>query len=444
MHPKERLETSLQSPVSSSTGVAASHQKVAELVEIALQCGADDAAVVPVDHPALNRHGEEIQKHFPKAKSLLALVLKMNREPIRHPARSVANLEFHHVGDDANTVARQVVRELQQRGVYAVNPAMAFPMEMDRWPDKMWLVEHKRVAEAAGLGKMGIHRNVIHPKFGNFILLATVVVGEALPASGNPLTWNPCLECKLCVAACPVGAVKPDGAFDFSACYTHNYREFMGGFSDWVENVASSSSGRNYRRKHSDSETVSLWQSLSFGPNYKAAYCLAVCPAGEEVLPPFQTDRKQFVGETLRPLQAKKETLYVLKGSDAENYARKKFPHKKTKRVHNGLRVSNLQQFQFGLRLLFQRDRAKDLKATFHFDFRGEEQRQLTIRISGTSLEIEEGLQGMADVRVTADSATWLSYLARETSMAWAVVRGKIRIRGPIRLMLAFGRCFPS
>jgi hypothetical protein len=30
---------------------------------------------------------------------------------------------------------------------------------------------------------------------------------------------------------------RSSGAFNFSACYTHNYREFMSGFTDWVETV---------------------------------------------------------------------------------------------------------------------------------------------------------------------------------------------------------------
>src|SRR5205823_15090748 len=32
-----------------------------------------------------------------------------------------------------------------------------------------------------------------------------------------------------------VGAISPDGDFQFSNCLTHNYREFMSGFSDWAE-----------------------------------------------------------------------------------------------------------------------------------------------------------------------------------------------------------------
>jgi NAD-dependent dihydropyrimidine dehydrogenase PreA subunit len=203
----------------------------------------------------------------------------------------VANLEFHHTGEEVNAIARKIVAALEERGIAAVNPAMGFPMEMDRFPGKSWVVSHKPVAVAAGLGQMGIHRNVIHPKFGNFILLDTVLVAAEATAYDQPIDYNPCLECKLCVAACPTGAISPDGRFNFSACATHNYREFMGGFANWVETITDSKSALDYRRQVSDSETASMWQSLSFGANYKAAYCLSVCPAGEVVIGPYLSDK---------------------------------------------------------------------------------------------------------------------------------------------------------
>src|SRR5919206_4774499 len=243
------------------------------LRQLCLDCGADDAGLVEISRPALDDQRADILRAFPAAKTLLAFVCRMNREPIRSPARSVANLEFHHVGDHTNEVASKIVSVLEAEGVRAVNPSMGFPMEMDRFPDKVWVVSHKPVAVAAGLGQMGIHRNVIHPKFGNFILLATVLIDAEVAEQSRPIDYNPCLECKLCVAACPVGAIGPDGHFDFSACLTHNYREFMGGFTDWVEQVADSKGARDYRRRVTDSETASMWQSLSFGANYKAAYC---------------------------------------------------------------------------------------------------------------------------------------------------------------------------
>ncbi len=56
-----------------------------------------------------------------------------------------------------------------------MNPSVGFPMEMDNFPGRLWVVSHKPVAVEAGLGRMGIHRNVIHPRFGNFIVLGTIL-----------------------------------------------------------------------------------------------------------------------------------------------------------------------------------------------------------------------------------------------------------------------------
>ena len=300
---------------------------------------------VSIGRPELDDQRADILRVYPWTKGLVSIVCKMNREPIRSTARSVANLEFHHTGERTNEVASSIVRALEAEGHRAVNPSMGFPMEMDRPAGKIWVVAHKPVAVAAGLGQIGIHRNVIHPKFGNFILLATILVDADLSEEGSRLEYNPCLECKLCVAACPVGAIGADGHFDFSACYTHNYREFLGGFGDWVENVVASRDALDYHRRVSDNETASVWQSLGFGPNYKAAYCMAVCPAGEDVIGPFLDDRKAFLEDVVEPLQKKDETLYVVPGSDAQAHAKKRFPHKRMKPVGNGLRPSSIRGF---------------------------------------------------------------------------------------------------
>jgi ferredoxin len=414
------------------------------LRQLCLDCGADDAGLVEISRPALDDQRADILRAFPPTRTLLGFVCRMNREPIRSPARSVANLEFHHTGDHVNEIARKVVAALEKQGIRALNPAMGFPMEMDRFPEKIWVVSHKPVAVAAGLGHMGIHRNVIHPRFGNFILLGTVLIGSEATAYDQPISYNPCLECKLCVAACPVGAIAPDGHFNFSACYTHNYREFMGGFTNWVEQIADSKDALDYRKKVSDPESASMWQSLSFGANYKAAYCLSVCPAGEEVIGPYLIDKATHLREIVRPLQEKQETVYVVPGSDAEEHVARRFPLKTIKRVGNGLRPRSIQGFLSGLPLTFQPGKAAKLNAVYHFTFTGKEPKEATVTIREGTLQVQNDHHGEADLKVTADSETWLGVLAKERGLLWALLRRRIRIEGSPKLLVAFGKCFPS
>ncbi len=411
---------------------------------LCLDAGADDVGFVEIGRPEVASEKADILSYFPQTKTLIALVCKLNREPIRSIARSVANLEFHHTGDKIDETAHGIVSQLEMNGVRSINPAMGFPMEMEKFPGKIWLVSHKTVAVAAGLGKMGIHRNVIHPKFGNFILLGTILMDAEVTASDHPIEYNPCLECKLCVAACPTGAIGADGHFDFAACYTHNYREFMGGFTDWVETVTESKTAREYRSRVPDSESVSIWQSLSYGANYKAAYCMSVCPAGEDVIGPYLSDKREFLQTVVNPLQEKKETIYVIPDSDAESYVKHRFKNKRARRIGNGLRPQSIAGFLEGLSLTFQRGQSKGLAAKFHFTFTGREPMKATVEIRNQQLKVTDGHEHDCDMHLVADSETWLKFLAKDTHILWALLRRKIRIQGSLRLLRAFARCFPA
>jgi epoxyqueuosine reductase QueG len=358
---------------------------VNDLLQIARDCGADDCGIVSIDEPSLEIERPHIARAFPGARMLLSIVMRMHREPVRSPARSVANLEFHRAGHDVDTVARDIVRRLEDRGVRALNPAMAFPMEMDHFPERGWIVSHKRVAEAAGLGKMGIHRSLIHPKYGSFVLLGTVLIAADVGVDAKALDFSPCFECKLCVAACPVGAIKPDGYFDFSACFTHNYQQFMGGFVNFVEDVASSKSLADYRGKVTYAETVSRWQSLAYGPNYNAAYCIAVCPAGDDVIGRYMTDKRAHLREIVDPLTKKEEPIYVTKGSDAADYVARRFPHKSIRWV------------------------------------RRQETTQATIIIKNRRVTVSNGHVGVPNLRVTADARSWVRF--RKVSLCFSRIR---------------------
>jgi len=171
---------------------------------------------------------------------------------------------------------------------------------------------------------------------------------------------------------------------------------------------------------------------------------MAACPAGDELIGQYLEDRKGYVSRVLKPLQDKEETIYALPGSDVEAHVSKNFPNKRLKRVGNGIRAQSVRAFLRALPLLFQRDQSKGLRATYHFSFTGKETLEGTVVIRDGSLDVAEGLSGKPDLRLVADSETWLKFLAKEENLPWALLRRRIRIKGSPKLMRAFARCFAA
>src|SRR6266545_1194157 len=99
------------------------------LRQLCLDAGADDVGFVEVGRPALAEERPHIQRTFPHTRSLISFVLRMNRDNVRSPARSIANSEFHHTGDEVNDVARRITTALERVGIRALAPPMGFPME---------------------------------------------------------------------------------------------------------------------------------------------------------------------------------------------------------------------------------------------------------------------------------------------------------------------------
>jgi putative sterol carrier protein len=93
---------------------------------------------------------------------------------------------------------------------------------------------------------------------------------------------------------------------------------------------------------------------------------------------------------------------------------------------------------------VFQPGKAAGVNATFHFTFTGHEQRQATVVIQEQKISVKEGHVGQPDLHVTADAQTWIGLLRKERNVVWALLRRKIRLDGPLKLLVAFGKCFPQ
>ena len=62
--------------------------------------------------------------------------------------------------------------------------------------------------------------------------------------------------------------------------------------------------------------------------------------------------------------------------------------------------------------------------------------------IKDKSLVVEKGHTGIADICISADTGAWLRVLHKETSMVKEILLRRIRVKGPLQLLKAFGKCF--
>ena len=93
---------------------------------------------------------------------------------------------------------------------------------------------------------------------------------------------------------------------------------------------------------------------------------------------------------------------------------------------------------------VFQREQSAGLNAIYHFSFIGAERAEATVVIRDKKIEVKDGHIGRADMYVTAEAQTWLGFLAKEMSLLLALLTRRIRIKGSPKLLVAFGKCFPS
>ena len=155
--------------------------------QLCRNAGAADVGLVEIDRPGLGEEAANARRIFPRVRTLVALVTMSNPDAIRSVSRATANAAWHANHVELDAVANTVMRQLADHGIGAVATNIGFPMRHEPG-QRTWEIAHKVVAVEAGMGHMGVHRNVIHPRFGNFVLLETILVAADVTDHDHPST----------------------------------------------------------------------------------------------------------------------------------------------------------------------------------------------------------------------------------------------------------------
>jgi len=419
----------------------------------------DDVGVISIDDPAIAHELDEIRYVYPHARSLVCLIGEENKPSMQSRYLPAANHELYSCEERIFDMGHRTIAYIRSLGGESLTTTIGWPQEVSqRWADKIWPLSHKLVAQAAGLGVIGTSRNFLHRRFGAYCLIDTVVTNLEFDAADSPIEWNPCVSCNLCIASCPTEAIKPDGDFDFFACYNHTYRDSIPGFLDMVHDLAAAKT-RRFHERWSNAEIAALWQALAYKVEYRCFNCVATCPA--EIHEAFHAERsvrRRYLDETLKPLTetrsvedeqfvidtpAARERLGIAPGrwrtdTDAGQ------PASRTTRLVPLSRICSLDVDAMMRKMphFFRAEEARDLDFSTQFSFHGSGAGQWVLRIQQGRAEVRTGSDPRADLVVQCEGRTFLEIQQGKRNAAWALASGRVRLSGKRRLFLRFPAIF--
>ena len=148
----------------------------------------------------------------------VSVALGLSRKVLSEITDRPTRLYFHHYRQ-ANSlldhIAARVTCFIQQEGFNA----MPIPAsQIVDWQKQTAHLSHKRIAQLSGVGWLGRHNIIAHPKYGAHIRLVTVLTD--MPLYLDKGIADGCADCRECVIACPASAIKESSKdFDHQACF---------------------------------------------------------------------------------------------------------------------------------------------------------------------------------------------------------------------------------
>lgn len=151
--------------------------------------------------------------HVRDAQSVVVLAVNYYREAEPLPLAGVGRVARYAAGVDYHKAMDRQLKALI-RDLERLDPSRQYRYYVDYGP-----VLERAFAERAGLGFVGRSACLIHPRFGTYVFLATLITNA--PLGRTPPAPGTCGTCRRCIAVCPTGALVGPGQVDARLCISY-------------------------------------------------------------------------------------------------------------------------------------------------------------------------------------------------------------------------------
>lgn len=252
-----------------------------EVKQVAEQHGADFVGVVVANKIPESIPPRPATSVLKNAKSVIAFGVRMLSGSFESPNLRVATTSNLAMYKELDHIGYQLGRFLEDKGYLAAIIPPYLPIEMSRETRGMvGDLSLRHAAAGAGLGVLGKNRLLLTSRWGPRLRLGAIVTDA--PLSGDELlSQDLCQDCQICIDACPVTAISPDGKVDTGKCASHALSYGLGSFIRYFSDVIAKPA-EEAQRLLRDPYFWNLHQTLLLGMNYGCFKCIEVCPVGEK------------------------------------------------------------------------------------------------------------------------------------------------------------------
>jgi len=205
-----------------------------KLKEKGLELGASIVGIADV-----NQFDKAPEHHKPSdilkcAAAVISIGVAQPKAVIQHAMPSQYTQSIFTTAAILDQIASQLSLWIEEHGFEAI-PVAARYLSMDALSGVFrGDLSHKHAAMLAGLGDLGVNTLLINPKYGNHLMLVSIVTNAPLQ-SDAPFAKLLCprSECLKCVTACPVKAISHSGEVDKIKCNKYSRRHSDIYFETW-------------------------------------------------------------------------------------------------------------------------------------------------------------------------------------------------------------------